>query len=215
MQRVSSFLLTAIAAAGLMLLTGCDANTSSNGTADVTMTDGASKTLTTSKSHVATDLKEAAVTITKITAVPADEDESSDNGESAESDDEDESGAVLTSDQFDLDLTELAANDDTTLTDLSIPTGNYGQVRLHTTGEVLITFKDDSQSSAKIASSVLKLNFASPFAIGSADDKVDITVDWNVENALEGNLKGTLVITPVVEASAEVISATTEGDTSN
>ena len=214
MHRFSSLLLTAVAAVGLVLLTGCDASTSSSGTADVTMTDGASKTTTTSKSHVATNLKEAVVTITKITAKPSD-DESSDNGESDASDEDDESGAVLTSDQFDLDLTELAANDDTTLTNLSIPTGDYSQVRLHTTGEVLLTFKDDTENSADLASSVLKLNFAPPFAIESADDKVDVMVDWDVENSLEGNLEGNLVITPVVQASAQVTSATAEEESTN
>jgi len=113
---------------------------------------------------------------------------------------------VLSEESFDLDLIDLATGNTDRVNGLEIPAGDYGQMRL-TTGDVALTFKDETTKTGMIASNQVKLNFREPFTVNSADDKVDVTVDWNVVHNLEGNLRGQLVITPVVNASATVTSA--------
>lgn len=170
---------------------------------DVTMTDGSATTnaITTKdaispKSHVTDTLNSAVVTVSKISAVPADE-----NGES----DSDAEPVVLSEESFDLDLIDLATGNTDRVNDLEIPAGDYGQMRL-STGDVVLTFKDETTKTGMIASNQVKLNFSESFTVNSADDKVDVTVDWNVVDNLEGNLRGRLVITPVVNATATVTS---------
>lgn len=163
---------------------------------DVTMTDGSSTTnAISSKSHVTDNLKEALVTVTEISVVPAENGETDSNADPV----------VLSDEEFDLDLVDLAEGDTDQINDLSVPAGDYGQLRL-STGEVALTFGDDSENTGMIASNQVKLNFTEPFTVSSADDRVGVTVDWNVENSLEGNLEGQLVITPVVNATVNVMS---------
>lgn len=200
MRRLSTILLSSVVAFGLVAMVGCDSSSVENGTMNVQMTD-ASGTSTTSSvstsSHVADDLDAALVTITEISVTPAE------NGET----DSDDERVVLSQENFDVDLVDLNAGIDTTITDLDLPAGEYGQIRLATTEDVAITFSNGDENTAMIASEELKLNFDDPITVNSADDLVDVTVDWNVENSLEGNLGAAqLVITPVVDASATVTS---------
>ncbi|MEF8795820.1 MAG: DUF4382 domain-containing protein [Salinivenus sp.] len=181
-------------------MVGCDSSSVENGTMNVQMTDASGTSMTSSvstSSHVADDLDAALVTITEISVTPAE------NGET----DSDDERVVLSQENFDVDLVDLNAGIDTTITDLDLPAGEYGQIRLATTGDVAITFSNGDENTAMIASEELKLNFDDPITVNSADDLVDVTVDWNVENSLEGNLGAAqLVITPVVDASATVTS---------
>lgn len=203
MNRYSSSLLTFVVALGL-LVTGCDSTGPSDGTGtmDLRMTDQASETQTQSisKSHVTDDLDSALVTITEISAVPGESDEDDDG------DADDAEPITLSEEDVEINLVDLNAGIDTTITDLEIPAGDYSQVRLGVSDDVALTFPDGSTNTADIASEELKLNFAPPFTIESSEDKVDITVNWDVENSLEGNLQGDLVITPVVNATADVAS---------
>lgn len=164
---------------------------------DVQMTDGSSTTTSaiSAKSHVADDLKEALVTVNAISVVPADDGET----------DSEADPVVLSEESFEVNLVDLNAGIDTTINELDVPTGEYGQLRL-STGEVAITFSDGSQNKGMIASNQVKFNFAEPFTVDSPDDKVNVSADWNVEENLEGNLQGELVITPVVSATATVTS---------
>ena len=175
---------------------------------DVTMTDGSATTsaITTKdaispKSHVTDTLNSAMVTVAEISVVPAE------NGET----DSDAEPVVLSEESFDLDLIDLATGNTDQVNGLEIPAGDYGQMRL-STGDVVLTFKEETTKTGMIASNQVKLNFSEPFTVNSADDKVDVTVDWNVVDNLEGNLKGQLVITPVVDATATVTSAGSESE---
>ncbi|MEF8938546.1 MAG: DUF4382 domain-containing protein [Salinivenus sp.] len=200
MRRLSTILLSSVVAFGLVAMVGCDSSSVENGTMNVQMTDASGTSMTSSvstSSHVADDLDAALVTITEISVTPAE------NGET----DSDDERVVLSQENFDVDLVDLNAGIDTTITDLDLPAGEYGQIRLATTGDVAITFSNGDENTAMIASEELKLNFDDPITVNSADDLVDVTVDWNVENSLEGNLGAAqLVITPVVDASATVTS---------
>ncbi len=199
MNRYSSVFLTFVVALGL-LVTGCDSTGPSDGTGtmDLRMTDQTSETQTQSisKSHVTDDLDSALVTITEISAVPSENDEEEDDTEQI----------TLSEEDVEVNLVDLKKGIDTTITDLEIPTGDYSQIRLGTDDDVALTFPDGTTNTAQIASDELKLTFQPPFTLESADDKVDVTVDWNVESSLEGNLNGELVITPVVNATANVES---------
>jgi hypothetical protein len=200
MRRLSTILLSSIVAFGLMAMVGCDSSSVEDGTMNVQMTDASGSTTTNSvstDSHVAGDLESALVTITEISVTPAEEGETESDAERV----------VLSQENFDVDLVDLNAGIDTTISDLNIPAGDYGQIRLSTSGDVAITFSNGDENTAMIASEELKLNFEEPVTVNSADDLVDVTVDWNVENSLEGNLgEAQLVITPAVDASATVTS---------
>jgi len=212
MKRFSSLLLVSLVALGLTLV-GCDSNSSSSeGSMDVTMTESSKSTTTasksTSKSHIG-NVSEALVTFTDVAVVP----EGSDDGTS------------LSAEDFSVDLMKLNQGIDENVNGLSIPTGTYEQIRLKASDNaaeaVNLTFDNGETNTARIASNEIKLNFQDPFTVESADDKVTVTVDWDVESSLEGkrgntDLKGTsnLVITPVVQATATVTSATSD-DSSN
>jgi hypothetical protein len=211
MKRFSSLLLVAVMAFGLTLV-GCDSGSSSTeGSMDVTMTESSSSSTTasksTSKSHIG-NVSEALVTFTTIKAVPATKDDS------------DADPIVLSEDDLSVDLMKLNDGIDESFTDISIPTGDYEKIRLVSGPEaVSLTFDDGSTNTARIASDVIRLNFEeNPFSIDSADDRVEVTVEWTVEESLEGQQAGTdlkannLVITPVVQATANVTSATSDDD---
>ncbi len=211
MTRFSTLFLSLFVAAGLLFV-GCDSNSSSSdGSMDMTMTESSSSSTTSSKStakssHIG-NVKEARVTFADVTVV------------SEGSEDEETS---LSAEAFSVDLMKLNQDIDTTIANLNIPTGTYEQIRLKankdTKEHVALTFEDGDTNTAMIASSEIKLNFQSPFTIESADDKVSVTVDWDVGNSLKGNNAGTnleannLVITPVVQATATVTSATDDSD---
>jgi hypothetical protein len=207
MKRFSSLLLVAVVAFGLTL-TGCDSGSSSTeGSMDVTMTESSSSSTTasksTSKSHIG-NVSEALVTFSEVTAAP----EGSEDDERS-----------VSTENVDVDLMKLNQGIDRTITDLSIPEGTYGQIRLKAGDQaVQLTFDNGTQNTARIASNEIKLNFSPAFTVESPDDRVEVTVDWNVENSLEGQKGSTdltqsnLVITPVVQAEATVTSATSDDD---
>jgi hypothetical protein len=209
MQQFSSFLLVAVVALGLTL-TGCDSNSTDDGSMTMTMTESSSSSTTasksTSKSHIG-NVSEALVTFTEV-AVSSEGAEDNERSVSTES--------------FDVDLMKLNEGIDETITDLSIPEGTYGQIRLKAGDQaVQLTFDNGDQNSARIASNEIKLNFSPAFTVESPDDRVEVTVDWDVESSLEGKRGSTdlsqsnLVITPVVQATADVSSATSDDDSSN
>ena len=211
MKRFSSLLLVAVVAFSLMLV-GCDSSSSSTeGSMDVTMTESSKSSTTdsksTSKSHIGT-VSEAIVTFTTIKAVPKTEGDS------------DADPVVLSEEDLSVDLMKLNDGLDEAFTDISIPTGTYEKIRLVSGPDaVSLTFDKGSTNTARIASDVIRLNFEeNPFSIDSEDDRVEVTVDWTVEESLKGKQAGTdlkansLVITPVVQATATVTSATDDGN---
>jgi len=210
-SHFSTFLLAAILTAGLAFATGCDSTGVDDpldeeaGTVETRLSgadDGTAQTNAfRTNSHVATDLQEALVTIDEVVLVPV-EDTSADESE--------EVGlTLLTEESFEVDLIDLEAGLDTTLSELEVPAGEYGQLRLIVENEVQVTFADDTEASVMIASGQqtgLKLNF-DPFVIGPADDQVEITAEWNVEDSIEGSPQGQLVITPAIDATVDTTQA--------
>lgn len=204
MHRYSSFLLSLVVAFGLLFATGCDSTGSSeeSGTLELSM-DGASttKALETSAKTSASDVDEALVTIGEVSIVPV---EDTSDGDSTET-----GIKALSNDNFQVDLTELQTDIDTFMAEVEIPSGEYSQLRLVTTGPVEVTFADGTTEDVMIASGQqtgLKVNF-DPFTIDSADDRVKVTVNWDVEHFLNGAAEGKRVITPVVDATVDVTSA--------
>lgn len=204
MHRYSSFLLSFVVAFGLLFATGCDSTGSSeeSGTLELSM-DGASttKALETSAKTSASDVDEALVTIGEVSIVPV---EDTSDGDSTET-----GIKALSNDNFQVDLTELQTDIDTFMAEVEIPSGEYSQLRLVTTGPVEVTFADGTTEDVMIASGQqtgLKVNF-DPFTIDSADDRVKVTVNWDVEHFLNGAAEGKRVITPVVDATVDVTSA--------
>lgn len=204
MHRYSSFLLSMVVAFGLLFATGCDSAGSSgeSGTLQLRM-DGSStsKALQTSAKTNHSDVEEALVTIEEVSIVPA---EDTSDGDSTEV-----GVTVLQDDTFEVDLTDLQDGVDTLMTELEIPSDDYSQLRLVTTGPAEVTFADSSTSSIRIASGQqtgLKLNFDA-FTIDSADDRVEVTVNWDADHFINGAAQGRSVITPVVDATVNVTSA--------
>ena len=114
---------------------------------------------------------------------------------------------VLSDSNFTVDLKDLQAGLDTSVAEMDVPAGTYGQVRLVTAGRAQVSFVDtEGTQPVMIASgqqSGLKVNVES-FTIEGADDRVELTLNWNVEQALHGAPQGRYVITPVIDASASV-----------
>ncbi|MFB6272596.1 MAG: DUF4382 domain-containing protein [Salinibacter sp.] len=201
MNRHWSILFLLAVALGLFLVAGCDttgvSSTEEAGTMTLNMTgSSSSKAMVTTFSDPASpdSIQEALVTISAVSVVPT--------ADTSEGDSTDTGVSVLSGKDFTVDLVDLQAGLDTTLTKFEIPAGSYSQIRLRTAERADVTFDDGLQRSVMIASgpeSGLKLN--DPFTIDSAQDSVGVTLNWDVQEALKGNPQGNFVITPVIDAT--------------
>lgn len=208
MRHVSSILLSAVVAFGLLFAAGCDSTGSmssgESGSLELSMSDAStSKSLSTlaTTSSAQASVTEATVTITELSVVPAED--------TSDGDSTDTGISVLRDANFEVDLIDLQTGLDTTLAEIDIPTDEYSQLRLITNEEANVTFDDGTQKDVMIASGQqtgLKVNF-DPFTIESADDRAEVTLNWDVQASLKGNPQGNLVITPVIDASANVTNA--------
>lgn len=144
------------------------------------------------------DIQEALVTIDAVSIVPAEDTSRSDSTEVGVT--------ALSDSNFTVDLVDLQAGLDTALTEIDIPAGTYGQIRLVTAGPAEVTFQGDSTArDVMIASGQqtgLKVNFE-PFTVNGPDDRVSVTLNWDVEESLKGNPAGQFVITPVIQATVD------------
>ncbi|MCS4034250.1 hypothetical protein GGQ02_002651 [Salinibacter ruber] len=206
MKRLSFVTLVALTTFGFLFATGCDSTGSvtdtEDGTLSLSMSDGSTtKSLRThSGPNSAPDgITEALVTIDAVSVVPVEE-------EANEGDATEVGVSVLRDANFEVDLKELQTGLDTTLAELELPAGEYGQIRLVTAGMVSVTFQDGRQSDVMIASNSLKLDKFDPFTIASADDRVEVTLNWDVKEALKGNPQGRFVITPAIAATVDTSS---------
>ncbi|MCS3630127.1 hypothetical protein GGP91_001040 [Salinibacter ruber] len=206
MKRLSFVTLVALTTFGFLFATGCDSTGSvtdtEDGTLSLSMSDGSTtKSLRThSGPNSAPDgITEALVTIDAVSVVPVEE-------EANEGDATEAGVSVLRDANFEVDLKELQTGLDTTLAELELPAGEYGQIRLVTANMASVTFQDGRQSDVMIASNSLKLDKFDPFTIASADDRVEVTLNWDVKEALKGNSQGRFVITPAIAATVDTSS---------
>ncbi|WP_259122894.1 DUF4382 domain-containing protein [Salinibacter ruber] len=206
MKRLSFVTLVALTTFGFLFATGCDSTGSvtdtEDGTLSLSMSDGS--TTKSLRTHSGPDsapdgITEALVTIDAVSVVPVEE-------EANEGDATEVGVSVLRDANFEVDLKELQTGLDTTLAELELPAGEYGQIRLVTAGMVSVTFQDGRQSDVMIASNSLKLDKFDPFTIASADDRVEVTLNWDVKEALKGNSQGRFVITPAIAATVDTSS---------
>mgnify|MGYP002761191573 FL=1 len=207
MKRLSFVTLVALTTFGFLFATGCDSTGSvtdtEDGTLSLSMSDGSTtKSLRThSGPNSAPDgITEALVTIDAVSVVPVEDTSDGDATEAGVS--------VLRDANFEVDLKELQTGLDTTLAELELPAGEYGQIRLVTADMASVTFQDGTQTDVMIASGPqtgLKVNF-DPFTIASADDRVEVTLNWDVKEALKGNPQGRFVITPAIAATVDTSS---------
>ena len=210
MRHLSSILLSAVVAFGLLFAAGCDSTgsmteggSSGSGTLTLSMSDAStSKTLSTfsTTSNAQDSIKSATVTIAEMSIVPAED--------TSDGDSTDTGITVLRNEDFEVDLIDLQTGLDTTLAKINLPTGEYSQIRLITNEQAGVTFDDGTQKDVMIASGQqtgLKVNF-DPFTIDSTSDSAEVTLNWNVQESLKGNPQGNLVITPVIDASVDVSS---------
>ena len=205
MKRLSFVTLVALTTFGFLFATGCDSTGSvtdtEDGTLSLSMSDGSTtKSLRThSGPNSAPDgITEALVTIDAVSVVPVEDTSDGDATEAGVS--------VLRDANFEVDLKELQTGLDTTLAELELPAGEYGQIRLVTANMASVTFQDGRQSDVMIASNSLKLDKFDPFTIASADDRVEVTLNWDVKEALKGNSQGRFVITPAIAATVDTSS---------
>ena len=208
MKRFSFVTLVVLATFGFLFATGCDSTGSvtdtEDGTLSLSMSDGSTtKSLRTfAVPNSAPDsITEAVVTIDEVSVVLA---ENSSDGDATEV-----GVSVLRDGNFEVDLKDLQTGLDTTLAELEIPAGEYGQIRLVTAGMASVTFQDGTQTDVMIASGEqtgLKIDNFAPFEIASANDRVEVTLNWDVEEALKGNPEGWFVITPAIDATVDTIS---------
>lgn len=168
------------------------------------MAGTSSKALTASPSFesstAADSIEKALVTISEISIVPT--------ADTSQGDSTETGVTALSNQNFEVDLMELQTGLDTTVTELEIPSGEYSQIRLITADKASVTFTDGTQRDVMIASGQqtgLKVNF-DPFTIDSSNDRVEVTLNWNVQESLKGNSQGNFVITPVIDATANVNS---------
>ncbi len=207
MKRLSFVMLVVFATFGLLSIAGCDSTGSvtdtEDGTLSLSMSDGSmtKSTRTFAALNSAPDsITEALVTIDEISVVPV---ENTTDGDSTEV-----GVSVLRDENFEVDLRELQTGLDTTLAELELPAGEYGQIRLVTADMASVTFQDGRQTDVMIASGQqtgLKVNF-DPFTIASVDDRVEVTLNWDVKEALKGNPQGRFVITPAIAAAVDTSS---------
>ena len=205
MKRLSSLVLSFAVAFGLLFAAGCDSSGSDggSGTLALRMDAASSKVLSsvTAKSGAAT-VKEALVTIDKVSIVPS--------NNSSEENGTDTGVKVLSDSNFTVDLVNLQDGLDTLVTNITIPAGNYSQLRLVTNEMVSVQFDDGSTKDVMIASGQqtgLKVNF-DPFEIESSDDRVELTINWDVNqffNDVNG-YTGQRPITPVIDATIDTTS---------
>lgn len=207
MKRLWSSLPVLALALIVVFLVGCDSSgVSQSGTMELDMTgSSASKAFTATNfvesSTVADSIKKAVVTISEISIVPT--------ADTSQGDATDTGVTTLSDQNFEVDLMDLQAGLDTTVTELEIPSGEYSQVRLITADKASVTLKDGTQRDVMVASGQqtgLKVNF-DPFTIGSSNDNVEVNLNWNVQESLKGNGQGKLVITPVIDATVTVNSS--------
>lgn len=214
MKRLPTLLLASVLTFGLVFAVGCDSTGSSgstdgeSGTVDLRMDGSSSTTNSVAAKSEAVNVKKALVTIDEVALVSV---EDSSEGEAT---DTDTGIQALNADSFEVDLKQLETGLDTSLAEVDIPEGTYGQLRLIVDGDVNVTFDDGRQENVMIASGEqtgLKANF-DPFTIESADDRFEVTTNWDIANSLKGNSQGKLVITPKINGATVNVIGGTDGE---
>jgi len=191
----------AVALGGALTLIGCDTvgtsgSTDEGGQLSVLLTDAPG------------DILEANVTIERVAVVPSTD---------TASGDADKGGLeVLSKDTMDVDLMQLQNGVTKALGSITIPEGNYSQIRLKTARNATVYYEDangDRQKADLMLPSAdetgVKINFKE-FTVGSAQDSIEVTLDFNVqESFVEAGQAGKYIFKPVVHAQSIVANGDT------
>lgn len=195
LSSTSRFVLAlAVVLSGALALVGCD----TVGTAD---TDGESGQLTVLLTDAPGDITKAEVTIERVSVVPT--------SDSASGDAEEGGIEVMSEDSMTVDLLTLQDSVTTMLGEISIPEGDYSQIRLVTAQEATVEYEasDGTTKSADLMlpsadETGIKINF-NEFSIDDSEDEVEITLDFNVEESfVQAGQAGKYIFKPVVHAES-------------
>lgn len=180
MKRRSTLLLFSfVAAFGLLFATGCDSAGSSmddenNGTT----------TLQLNLTDAPGDVVKANVLIESVSIVS---EEDTSNGDST-----DTGISVLSEEGFEVDLTTLQGGVDTLMSQVEIPSGTYGQIRMITAhpDSFDVEYETANGDTAKAnlfipsgSQTGIKVNFDPSLTVGASTDTVDVTLDFDVEES--------------------------------
>lgn len=194
----------AIVLSGALAFTGCD----TVGTSDP---DGGQ--LTVLLTDAPGDITKAEVTIERVAVVPT---EDTTDGEA------NEGGLdVMSEESMTVDLTTLQNGVTEMLGEITIPEGDYSQIRLITAREATVEYEadDGSTQSAELMlpsadETGIKINF-NAFSIDDSADEVEITLDFNVEDSfVEAGQSGKYIFKPVVRADSVVTNGQPASDNS-
>lgn len=197
MKRIQLFFL-AILIAGSVVVTGCDGFLGSSpveGQMRVLMTDAPG------------DILEANVTIERVEVVG-----------------EDEETVVLTSESQEFDLLELQEGVTAELADVSIPEGEYNQLRIVVAEEANVGLEGEDEEeilyeTLKVPSGTetgIKIQLPE-FDISEESDEVEVLVDFSVEESfVKAGSTETYLFKPVIKREYfELNGVSEEGDEEN
>lgn len=219
-RLVSSRLLLPLVllVSGALTFMGCDSvgpSDADGGRLTVLLTDASGATTGSQVTKADVDapgtITKAEVTIERVAIVPS---EDTEDGEA-----EDGGLEILSEEEMPVDLTTLQDGVTEMLGEVSIPQGEYSQIRLVTAREATVNYVDangtEQEATLVLPSadeSGIKVNF-NEFTIDDSADDVEITLDFSVEESfVQTGETGNYLFKPVVQAESVVTSDDSNGD---
>lgn len=208
----------AIVVSGALAFMGCDSvgpSGADGGQLTVLLTDASATTTESAVTKAGVDtpgnITKAEVTIERVAIVPS---------EDSEDGDAEEGGLeVLSEGEMTVDLTTLQDGVTEMLGEVSIPEGDYSQIRLVTAREATVNYVDANGGEQEAALTLpsadetgIKVNFDT-FSIDDSADDVEITLDFSVdESFVQTGETGNYLFKPVVQAEAVVTGEESDSD---
>ena len=197
-------LAVAVALSGAVALAGCD----TVGTSEPATEDGAQ--LNVLLTDAPGDILEAHVTIERVSIVPT--------ADTAAGDADEGGIEVLSEEPKTVDLVQLQDGVTEALGSITIPDGEYGQIRFVTAREATVYY-EDAEGAKQEANLMLpsadetgiKINVDS-LTVDESVESVEVTLDFNVEESfVKTGQSGKYIFKPVVHAQS-VVTETTGAD---
>ena len=135
----------------------------------------------------------AVVTVDRVTLVSDDAEDDSDDDSEVEGDDESDDGdddgpITLTDSTRQIDLLQLQGGVTETLADVTVPEGEYGQLRFVLGSENYIVLDDGTRQSLQVPSNTIRIVLPE-VEIENDGDRIEVTLDFDVDESLieQGN----------------------------
>jgi len=188
-QRSFAFAVGVLLFAGLLVV-GCDSSGTAPGSAE--------GQFTLNLTDAPADLDSAVVTIDRVELVSEDAEDDDDNGD----DDGEEEGIItLTDSTRQIDLLQLQGGVNTTLANVTVPEGEYAQLRL-VLGDTNFVVVNGERQMLDVPSgqqSGIKIILPGEVEIENDGDRLEVTLDFDVEDSFIKTGNGNYKFKPTVK----------------